>query len=554
MSFFREEAISKEIEKTFRELVAIKSDTGTILEKDVEKYLEKWLENLHYFKENPDKYGSYLLEEDLLKRSVVWGLVKGKGKKTIILVHHHDVVDSFDYGTLQEYAYDPDALAEKIKDVDINEDVKRDLASNEWLFGRGTNDMKAGAAIQLVLLKHYSQLKEFDGNILVLSVPDEESLSAGMRGSTELLKDIKEKFDLEYVLCIDSEPHQREEENTGILYEGSVGKTMPVIYVRGKKTHLGDIFHGVNPMAIMSEIVAKTDVNPYFSDVVGDEVSPPPSWSFCRDTKECYDASIPESAGGYFSILTLTRTPKEILEQIQGVCKEAFETVINRLNKNYGEFRKKGNKSQDKLPWETNVKLFSEVYKEAVDNSGDKFLKDYDNTIAKLQEDIREGKTNMPESTFVLISKVLDYIGDKKPIVVIAISPPFYPHVANIDFESLPAGVDDISEEIDRFAQENFDERYIKLNYFMGISDMSYVALNQSDEVIPYVGPNMPHWERMYSVPFEGMKELSIPIINIGPWGKDLHKFTERVYKKDLLERTPRIIKHSIDYIFNKTS
>ena len=27
--------------------------------------------------------------------------------------------------------------------------------------------------------------------------------------------------------------------------------------------------------------------------------------------------------------------------------------------------------------------------------------------------------------------------------------------------------------------------------------------------------------------------------INIGPWGKDFHKLTERVYKEDLYERTP---------------
>ncbi len=182
------------------------------------------------------------------------------------------------------------------------------------------------------------------------------------------------------------------------------------------------------------------------------------------------------------------------------------------------------------------------------------FIEDYNNTIESLQEDIREGKTNMPESTFVLISKVLDYVRDKKPVIVIAISPPFYPHVANIDFETLPGGVSTLSEEIDKFAKENFNERYIKLDYFMGISDMSYVALNQSDEVIPYVGPNMPHWEKMYSVPFEGMKELLVPIINIGPWGKDYHKFTERVYKKDLLERTPKIIKHSIDHILNNKS
>jgi arginine utilization protein RocB len=546
---FDEKVISKEIEKTFKDFVAVKSNTGTELEKDAEKYLLDWLKEVEYFKNNPENFGAYLLEEDPLKRSVVWGLLKGKGKKTVILINHHDVVDSFDYGTLQEYAYDPDALAEKMKSVDITEEVKQDLESGKWYFGRGTSDMKAGAAIQLVLLKEYSKMEDFNGNLLVLSVPDEEFLSHGMRGSTGLLQELKDKFDLEYTICIDSEPHQREDENIGVLYEGSVGKIMPVIYVRGKKTHLGDIFQGLNPVALLSEIVARTDANPYFSDVVGDEVSPPPSWSFCRDNKECYDASIPESAGGYFSILTLTRTPKDILEQMEKVCNDAFDTVIERMNKNYAEFRKKGNKSEERLPWVANVKTFSAVYEEAVKTSGDKFIKDFDATVDKLKEEIVEGKINIPESTFVLIEKTLEYTHDKKPIVIIAFSPPFYPHVSNIDFKGLPETILNLSEEINRFTNENWNERYVKVNYFMGISDLSYVALNDSDEVIPYVGPNMPHWERMYSVPFEKMKELSIPIINIGPWGKDLHKFTERVYKTDLLERTPKILKHTIDYL-----
>jgi len=549
LSLFDEKVISKEIEKTFKDFVAVKSNTGTELEKDAEKYLLDWLKEVEYFKNNPENFGAYLLEEDPLKRSVVWGLLKGKGKKTVILINHHDVVDSFDYGTLQEYAYDPDALAEKMKSVDITEEVKQDLESGKWYFGRGTSDMKAGAAIQLVLLKEYSKMEDFNGNLLVLSVPDEEFLSHGMRGSTGLLQELKDKFDLEYTICIDSEPHQREDENIGVLYEGSVGKIMPVIYVRGKKTHLGDIFQGLNPVALLSEIVARTDANPYFSDVVGDEVSPPPSWSFCRDNKECYDASIPESAGGYFSILTLTRTPKDILEQMEKVCNDAFDTVIERMNKNYAEFRKKGNKSEERLPWVANVKTFSAVYEEAVKTSGDKFIKDFDATVDKLKEEIVEGKINIPESTFVLIEKTLEYTHDKKPIVIIAFSPPFYPHVSNIDFKGLPETILNLSEEINRFTNENWNERYVKVNYFMGISDLSYVALNDSDEVIPYVGPNMPHWERMYSVPFEKMKELSIPIINIGPWGKDLHKFTERVYKTDLLERTPKILKHTIDYL-----
>ena len=94
--------------------------------------------------------------------------------------------------------------------------------------------------------------KDFNGNILFLSVPDEESLSLGARESAKLLQDIRRKYSLEYLLCIDGEPYEKDEEGRSVIYEGSVGKTMVVIYVRGKKTHIGHIFQGLNPSHILS--------------------------------------------------------------------------------------------------------------------------------------------------------------------------------------------------------------------------------------------------------------------------------------------------------------
>ncbi|QHI71394.1 hypothetical protein [Aminipila terrae] len=51
----------------------------------------------------------------------------------------------------------------------------------------------------------------------------------------------------------------------------------------------------------------------------------------------------------------------------------------------------------------------------------------------------------------------------------------------------------------------------------------------------------------MYYIPLDTIREQSMPVLNVGPWGKDLHKYTERVYKKDLFERLPQLI----DFIVN---
>jgi arginine utilization protein RocB len=67
----------------------------------------------------------------------------------------------------------------KIKEV-LQIEARNDLESGDYIFGRGTADMKGGGSIQLALFKRYSELEDFPGNILLIAVPDEENLSAGM--------------------------------------------------------------------------------------------------------------------------------------------------------------------------------------------------------------------------------------------------------------------------------------------------------------------------------------------------------------------------------------
>ena len=145
-------ARSERIKKLTLDLVRIQSDTGTRQEQDVENYLHAWLAEHEYFKSHPEHFGQYRLGQDPLDRCVVWGLVKGQGGQTVILMHHHDVVDAFDYGSLKKWAYDPSKLEAALKDVALSPEVQQDLAGGNWLFGRGTGDMKGGGAIQLAVL------------------------------------------------------------------------------------------------------------------------------------------------------------------------------------------------------------------------------------------------------------------------------------------------------------------------------------------------------------------------------------------------------------------
>ena len=540
------------IEELMLELVQIRSDTGTSQEKDVETFIEQWLRQCDYFKQWPDRCGRYDLSGDPLQRSAVWGLIKGRGDRTVILMHHHDVVDAFDYGDLQKWAYDPPKLHSALAGMELPAEARLDLESGDWIFGRGTGDMKAGAAIQLVLLEGYSRKTDLKGNILLLSVPDEENLSQGMRGSLSLLVDLQKRFNLDYRLLINSEPHAKEDNRTGIFHIGSAGKLLPVIYVRGKKSHIGHIYEGFNPVLLLSEIVLETELNTEFCDSVRGEVSPPPSWSYMRDNKEVYDASIPGSAGGYLSLISLKRSPLEAISHLTAICEQAVRHINQKIRLSHAAHSLKSARQETRPAWNVPVLTFSELYRQALEDSGPAFAEAYRRGLQTVKSEIEGQRLNSPQATFKIIELALKHVADLSPMVVIALSPPYYPPIHNDEFQRLPAAVAELGDVLIKAAARRWAETYREKNYIMGITDLSYAALQGSEDVAPFIGSNMPLWRQTYDIPFAEMKALSVPVINIGPWGKDLHKFTERVYRPDLGARTPVLVECAINYLLEQ--
>ena len=138
------------IERYVRELVKIPSTSNTETEKSCADYIAEELAKQPYFKEYPEQTGKYLLPEDSFGRSVPWGLVKGRNgsRKTIILTGHYDVVDTEEYGNERALAYDVEKWEDLVKSGNalpgMPEEVKKDFLSGDWMFGRGTADMKGG--------------------------------------------------------------------------------------------------------------------------------------------------------------------------------------------------------------------------------------------------------------------------------------------------------------------------------------------------------------------------------------------------------------------------
>ncbi len=531
----KDEKMQNNIYTILEELINIQSDTNTHLEKDIERYLLDHISQMPWFKDHPT-FGLEALSHDDLERGIVWALLKGNGPNTIILLNHHDAVDIDVYGNLKEVAFDSDALKASLKNLKLDDETHHDLEDSNWMFGRGTADMKAGIAIHLHLLEMYAS-KNLKGNILFISVPDEENLSQGMRHGSQLLHQLSNTYDLNYELLINSEPHERTN-NQFTIYDSSVGKNMAAIYVQGIKSHIGKIYDGLNPTLLLSNIVQKTELNPMFSDSVLGDQSPPPSWSYVRDFKASYDASVPEAAGGYLSFLTLESTPIDILSHLKEICSDAMTEMVEHKKRTYETIYKK---NYDKVHHVPQVKLYQDLLHDATQKNRQATEQSLRECKMYIKDELKAKRLTIPESNFILIRSLLDIVTYSEPTAVVALSPPFYPHISTeTAHQSVMNTVKDILKE------DEIDFQH----YFMGISDLSYTGLQNADKITPYVAPNMPLWdEDFYTIDFSSLKKLSIPSIILGPWGKDLHKMTERVYVPDLVENTHLLISKLIDQL-----
>ena len=155
----------------------------------------------------------------------------------------------------------------------------------------------------------------------------------------------------------------------------------------------------------------------------------------------------------------------------------------------------------------------------------------------------------MLQSSFSLIDTIYDYIDDLSPRVVIGLTPPYYPSVSNMFFNDLSQKASNLSEELSNHARETFEQEYSTELFFTGISDLSYTSIQNGSNVIKTLEESMPLYGYYYEIPIDCIERVSMPCINIGPWGKDFHKLTERVYKEDLFNRTPKLIHHAVSYM-----
>ena len=155
--------INESMMQTAKEMVEISSINTTEGEKTIGEYIEKYIREIGYFKAHPNQVIVRELKDDSLHRRNVLAVLIGEKHntgKTLLLHGHTDTVGLEGYGRLKDYACKPDELIKKFSEVELPDDVRKDLDSGDYMFGRGACDMKSGDAVFLGILKEMAKHPE----------------------------------------------------------------------------------------------------------------------------------------------------------------------------------------------------------------------------------------------------------------------------------------------------------------------------------------------------------------------------------------------------------
>lgn len=527
-----------------KQLVNIESIVNTNGEKVMAHSLYTLLSSFPYFTEHPSHVTLSQTTEDEQERYNVLAFVKGtKGRsnRTVILMGHMDTVGIDDFNHLKALACSPEDLHKALLNEQLPDSAKEHLESGGWMFGRGVLDMKSGIASHLYLIKYFSEHPhELDGNLVFLSECDEEDGSHGVLSALKTFKKWKADHGFNYVAAINADfvsPRYDGDENR-YIYKGTVGKLLPSFFITGAETHVGSCFEGLDPNFIAAELTRQINYNPELCNEAFGETTVPPVSLKQTDLKPSYTVQTALSAYVYYNFFIHSWSPKDVLYKLKEQAEIAFSHALTTYNARYKQFCTLSGEPYKNHPWQPRVLTYEEMEDLLVKENGDS----YSNHMTDFKQ-ILLLDTELDTRMFAarVVEEAWKWMRDKSPAIILFYSSLYSPRIElsgkTDDEQALIEALDQAVEEM----QPSYPHPIVTRNFFPYISDMSFIALSDDEEGINAVSKNNPGWGTKHYVEYKDVRELNVPVINIGPYGVDAHKKLERMEMSYSLEIVPNL-------------
>lgn len=547
------EKLGDQIKALAIELTKFRSVLGTTGEIAIAEMIYAHLQQLEYFRQHPDNLRLQPVPGHPHGRKYVLAIVESEPRcaNTVLCLGHIDTVGVDDYADLKQYATNPSELKTRLQSIKFSEPTVSELASDKWLVGRGILDMKTGIAAEMVMIEKFAaDPTAFAGNLVLAAVPDEEGDSAGMLAAVQELATIADARGWNFAAAVDTDytTARYPDDDHKYVYVGTVGKLLPSFYVYGEETHVGEAFNGIDANLLAAEILRQIDLNTELCDSADGEVTLPPISLHQRDLKAEYSVQTANTVTMYFNYATHASQPDAVLAKCKAKAEQAFANVIEYLNDQYARYCAISNLPAKRLPWQMQVLTYEELYRNVKAEMGDKL----DQIVADLARALKAQGVDDRDFSQAIVHKVHQCYSNQDSKIIVYFSPPYYPHIyvqgTDGKEQNLLAAV---NAAIDAARQE-FDYNIVVKKFYPYISDLSCCSISQDPAIIGKLTGNMPAWQIKYKLPISAIQRISMPVVNIGPFGKDAHKLSERLCIDYSFDAMPVILERTLQNLLGK--
>jgi arginine utilization protein RocB len=355
-------------------------------------------------------------------------------------------------------------------------------------------------------------------------------------------------YGLEYVGCIntDSTVSRFPGDPRRYAYTGSIGKLLPSFLVVGKESHVGDPFDGLDANLLAAELICDLSMNPELCDSVRGQVTAPPVTLKATDLKTGYDVQLPFAAYFYLNVLTFTTGPDTLLVRLRDRAEAALVRTLRRLDRAERDWLlTRGDVARaDRLQPRAGTVL---TYAELRDLAVHSLVEERVAAALDAEWDRWPADLDKRERSLRLVHRLWTLSGLRGPAVVLYYSPPYYPRV-----QATPCALHDAV----RAVADAHPELHLTLEeFFPFLSDMSYLRLDPgADGALAALTANMPVWRDAgapprpgsYSVPFDAIAALDLPVVDLGPFGAGAHQPGERALVSYSFGILPQLVYETI--------
>jgi arginine utilization protein RocB len=142
---------------------------------------------------------------------------------------------------------------------------------------------------------------------------------------------------------------------------------------------------------------------------------------------------------------------------------------------------------------------------------------------------LNDESIDLQEYSKRMVEELWKWGGDNEPAIILFYSSYYVPRIVFNEDDDLSQRLVHVIQASVQQLKKSWNKTIQIRKFYPYASEMNFVAMSDKEIEQQSFEKNMPAWGIKYPFDMEEIRKLNVPVINIGPYGKDPHGKWERM-------------------------